>query len=153
MTSIFDPNAFLNTEIKGAIDTTVVPIPEGEYNAQVSRAPRFRKIDTKNGERVVMDVSWGIDDENVKKITMHDNPAARQTVFLDLTEEGAMDMSKGKNRQLGLLREAVGQNTEKGTWSPAQLEGTVAHVKVEHSPNEADPDNPFANVTRVTAIR
>lgn len=150
--STFDPTAFLNTEMKGAIDTTVIPIPEGEYSAQISREPKFRKIDTKNGERVVMDVSWVIEDEAVKKITLMDNPVARQSVFLELTEAGAIDHSRGKNRPLGLLREAVGQNG-KGLWSPAMLQGAVAKVRIEHSPNENDPDSPYANVTRVTTLK
>lgn len=147
--SVFDPDTFLNTEIAGAIDTTIIPVPEGEYPAQVANAPRFRTIDTKDGERHVMDVSWLVDDENVKKVTGLERPMCRQTVFLDITEEGGLDISKGKNRQLGLLREAVGQNSAGRPWAPAMLEGQTAHVRIEHSPNPNDPESPYANVTRV----
>lgn len=149
--TVFDPTTFLNTEVKGAIDTTIIPVPQGEYRAQINRPPRFRKIDTKDGERVVMDVTWEIDDDGVKKTTKLDHPIARQSVFIDLTEEGGIDMTKGKNRQLGLLREAVGQNDARRQWAPSMLEGAMAKVKVEHSENPNDAAAPYANVTRVAA--
>ncbi len=153
--TVFDPQAFVNQEMKGAIDTTITPVPQGEFTGQITRPPKFRQIDTKDGERVVMDVTWGIDNAEVKKKTGIDNPIARQSVFCDVItdDEGritGLDTAKGKNRQLGLLREAVNQNDSRRPWAPAMLEGAIAKVKVEHSPNENDPESPYANVTKVT---
>lgn len=143
--SIFDPEVFMNTNVEGAIDTKIIPVPEGEYLGLISKLTYRQNSDG----TTIMDVHWEILDEGVKKITLMDMPISRQGVWLDLTEEGQIDMSPGKNRQLGLLRESVGQNTPK-PWNPNMLLGQSATVRVEHSPNANDPESPYANVKRVT---
>ena len=146
--SAFDPEEFMNTQVKGAIDTTIIPVPEGEYLGQIVGQLKTRTLEDGT---VVMDVSWEILDDKVKEITGLDRPICRQGVWLDLTDEGGLDLSKGKNRGIGLLREAVGQNTEKA-WAPSMLMGQTATVRVEHSPNANDPTSPYANVRRVTKV-
>ena len=143
--SVFDPDAFMSESIKGEIDTRIIPVPEGEWNAQVDNL-KFRQLDE---GRVIMDVYWEILEESVKESTKLDKPTCRQSVFLDMTSEGSLDLSKGKNRRLGLLRAAVGQNTGK-PWAPSMLIGQLAKVRVEHSPNPDDLENPYANVKAVT---
>lgn len=145
--SVFDPDAFLSETIKGEIDTRIIPVPEGEWAAQIDRIT-FRQLDD---TRIVMDVTWEILDDSVKEKTNHAKPTCRQGVFLDMTEEGSIDLSKGKNRQLGILRAAVGQNSGK-PWAPSMLYGQLAKVKVQHSPNADDPENPYANVRGVTKV-
>jgi len=145
MSSVFDPDAFMNETIKGEIDTRIIPVPEGEWNAQVDNI-KFRQLDD---GRVIMDVFWEILEDSVKETTNNSKPTCRQSVFLDMTDEGSLDLSKGKNRQLGLLRSAVGQNTGK-PWAPSMLIGQIAKVRVVHSPNPEDPENPYANVKGVT---
>lgn len=143
--SQFDPDSFMNTQIEGAIDTTIIPVPENDYLGQVSKLTTRTNTDGS----VIMDIHWEILNEEVKKITNMDAPICRQGVWLDIDDNGNLDMSQGKNRQLGLVREAVGQNTKKA-WSPNMLLGTTATVKVVHS-NAGDPSSPtYANVKRVT---
>lgn len=149
--SSFDPQSFIDSSIEGANDTSIVPIPQGEWLAQVDNV-RARKIDTKDGPRAIMDVTWEILDESVKEELEREKVTCRQSVFLDVTGEGSIDLGKGKNRQLGLLREAVGQNDPSRPWAPSMLIGNPAKVVVEHSPNENDPENPYSNVTRVTSM-
>jgi len=123
---MFDADQFMSTSTEGAMDTEFTPVPEGEYQAVVkSIKPR------ESGEYVILDVTWAIDDAEVSEVTGLDNPTVRQSIFLDMTENGGLDMSKGKNIGLGRLRDAVNQNTG-GAWSPAMLEGQVAKVRVSH---------------------
>ena len=146
--SSFDPDTFVNVEYEEAIDTTITPIPIGEWSASSSTI-KFRKINTKDGERAVMDVTWEILDESVKQETGLDHPTCRQTVFLDLNDAGGLDMSKGKNRQLGLLREALGQNST-ARWSPGMIEGQMATVTVVHNADKEDSDIIYSNIKKVT---
>ena len=146
--SSFDPETFVNVEYEESIDTTITPVPEGEWQAN-SLSIKFRVQATKDGDRALMDVLWEILEDSVREATKLDKPMCRQTIFLDINDAGGLDMSKGKNRQLGLLREALRQNTE-ARWSPGMIVGHLATVKVVHTPNKDDRDNPYANVKKVT---
>lgn len=147
--SSFNPDTFINTEYEEAIDTTITPIPEGDYSAS-STSIKIRVQDTKDGPRALMDVFWEILDEGVKKETGLDKPSCKQTIFLDINDAGGIDMSKGKNRQLGLLREALGQNGEGQRWSPGMIEGHMATVKVVHTRDREDDTIIYSNVKKVT---
>lgn len=125
--SAFDPDTFLSQQTTEALDTTSTPIPEGVYPAVVDKiVPRQAKGST------ILDVIWSIDDEGVKTVTGLQKNTARQSIFLDMTESGALDFSKGKNVQLGRLRDALNQNTPGHPWAPGMLVGNVARVSVKH---------------------
>ena len=125
--SVFDPDTFLSSTTTEASSTEYVPVPEGEYLAVVT------KVAARATERAkILDVTWEIDDEAVKAETGLEHPTVRQSVFLDVNEQGALETGKGKNVDLGRLREAVGQNTPGQPWSPTMLEGQVARVRVAH---------------------
>lgn len=143
--SAFDPEVFMSTNTEGAIDTTIIPVPEDEYLGQVLKLTYRTNADG----QTIMDVHWEILDEEVKKITRMDVPVCRQGIWLDLTEAGLLDPTPGKNRQLGLVRDAFGQNTSKA-WNPNMMLGQTATVRVSHSPNANDPLSPYANVKFVT---
>jgi len=140
---MFDPELFTGTAVEGEMSTEFTPIPEGEFNAIVSGV----KAREAKGH-VMLDVSWDIDDAAVAEATQRDKNTARQTLFLDMTESGGMDMGKGKNIQLGKLREALGQNGP-GAWSPSMLEGKVAKVKIAHRMYEGQI---FSDVKGVSAV-
>ena len=147
--SSFNPDTFVNVEYEEAIDTTITPIPVGEWSAS-SNIIKFRKINTKDGERTVMDVTWELLEEEVRKATGLDHPTCRQTIFLDINDANGIDMSKGKNRQLGLLREALGQNVAGQRWSPGMIEGQMATVTVVHNADREDPEIIYSNIKKVT---
>lgn len=151
----FDPQAFLDRTEKGAIDTSYEPIPEGEYQAQIGMAEtdlNVRSGSNANGTWMALDINWYIEDPQLEEQLGRKPIRVRQSVFLDLTESGGLDMSKGKNRQLGILREAVGQNQEGKAWSPRQLQGAVARITVGHRPNKEDPSIVYDEVRRVGAL-
>ena len=148
-TSIFDPDNFLSTEYTEPTSTEYILVDEGEYSAQVDDV-KIRKTEGNDGDFFVMEVYWHILDEAVAKAVGRDKPIVRQSLFLELTPSGSLDMSKGKNVPLGYLREAVGQNKKGKSWSPRQLFGSTALVKVSHKPRKNEPERVDASVTKVT---
>lgn len=147
---MFDPDVFLSTQVTGALDTRLLPCPEGEYPALIEDIKsRLQQKDGK--EYLIMDVVWLVDDDRVKQATGRDKVQVRQSIFIDRTPQGAMDVSKGKNVQLGRLREAVGQNTPGQPWAPSMLRGAVARVKVTHRPDPETGDI-YDKVSAVTSL-
>src|SRR5690606_26526785 len=134
--SAFNPDTFLTTTVKGALDTKLVPVPEGDWSAQVSKISVRKQRGKDNEEYIVLDLLWHVLDEEPKRVTGMDKPMVKQSIFLDITPEGGLDMSKGKNVQLGKVREAVGQNQDGKAWSPSMLNGVTAVVQVKHRPDE-----------------
>lgn len=143
---MFDPDEFLNTSVEGVLDTRLIPVPEGEFLATVSAL----------GSRVVgenslpvLDVTWKIEDnEEVSAITGRPTSTVRQTIWLDISETGGLDMSKGKNVGLGRVRDAVNQNGP-GPWSAVQLEGAMAIIRISHRIHNEET---YADVKGVAAV-
>ena len=157
----FNEADFLTTEVKGELDTALIPAPEGEFNAQiekvVTRKVKYQNRDTGlEEEGAAMDIIWLLLDPKVKEKTGLDKTFVKQGFFLDLKEAAggktALDMGKGKNTKLGQVRDAVGQNDATKTWSPSMLKAQRANVRVKHSSNPNDPDTPYANVVKVTKL-
>lgn len=127
MSSVFDPNTFMNTTITEANSTTYTPVPEGEWVAVIKEVkPRAAK------EAAILDILWAVDDPSVVEVTGMKTPIVRQSIFLDMTDAGGLDIGKGKNIGLGKLREAVDQNQKGRQWQPGNLVGQVAKIKVAH---------------------
>lgn len=144
--SSFDPDAFMNSSTTDANDTKFVPVPEGEFPGVVAEvAPR------KAGDKPVLEVKWKIDSDEVRTATGLADPTVRQTIWLDLTEQGGLDMGKGKNVGLGKLREALGQNKAGAPWSPGMLMGQVAMLKIGHRAGK-EAGEVFADVKAVSAM-
>ena len=147
--STFDPDLFLGGEIEGGFETSYARVQPGEYSAMIDDV-KVRKINTKDGMSAVMDVTWLILDEDVKKETELERPTCRQGIFLDVNGKGGLERGRNKNIALGRLLEALG--IDKGSkWNPEGLKSSLATVRIEHKPNADDPENPYANVTRVAA--
>src|SRR5690606_13053223 len=104
--SVFDPELFMQQTVDEANDTQYLTVPAGEYHAVIEKVdiPADRK--NKDGDPIYpLDVTWEILDEGVKAQLGRDKVTVRQSIFLDITESGALDMGKGKNVPLGKLRE------------------------------------------------
>lgn len=152
--ALFDKDTFLSQEVTGANDTKYPTIPPGEYPA-VSKSIDSRQFPgTKDPTKIytALDITWGIDDAGVKEATGLPEPTCRQSIFLDLNDAGKLDMRETKNAQLGRLREALGLNDPEKAFSFSQLVGQPAIVRIEHSENKNDPDNPYSNVTKVAQV-
>lgn len=145
--STFNPDQFLNTETTDATSTAYTPIPENEYTACVKEIkPRV----TTSG-KAILDVTWSIDDQDgsIEAATGMKQATVRQSIFLDVTESGGLDTGKGKNVQLGKVREALSQNASGKVWRPGDLIGGVAKVQVKH---RMDGDATYVDVKGVTKL-
>lgn len=147
----FDPQSFLDQSTTDANSTVREPIPEGEYTAIVDKVDVRSFQGTKDPSKtyVSLDVTWAIDDEAVRQKTGLPKPTCRQSLMLDLTEGGGLDMGKGKNVGLGRLREAVGLNAPGRPFSFRQLEGQVAKVFVTH---RATDEAVYDEIKKVAAL-
>ena len=139
---MFDTETFMQSTVEGESSTQYVPDPEGEYAAVIGRV---QGRSTPNGNALI-EVSWIIDKPGEE---LADQKQVRQTVWLDITESGSLDMSQGKNVPLGRLRAAVGQNAPGQMWSPNMLEGSPAMILVEHTQRGEDV---YAQVKSVRSI-
>lgn len=145
--AMFNPDDFLSGTVTGEMATSMEPVPEGEYPALIKDVAA-RQTQSEKGTFTILDITWQIDDPAVAEAVGMDSPTVRQSIFLDTTESGGLDLGKGKNVQLGRLREAVGQN-DSGPWSPSHLAGQVAKVRVAHRLYEG---RIFADVKGVSAV-
>jgi hypothetical protein len=150
----FDPAAFLTQETSDQMDTQFVLIPAGEYPALIKDVAA-RQQQNPNDPAVlwtILDVTYLIDDQGVREETGQDNPTIRQSIFLDLNIEGKLDAGKGKNVNLGRLREAVSLNQPGAAFSFGALVGQACIVAVKHTPDKKDPEVTYANVNKVAAL-
>lgn len=149
MTSVFDPDLFMNTTVNGALDTVVQACPVRDAAlAIVDKIEADSFTGTKDPSKTYFKLSviWSIDEPDIKEELGRDKVTVRQDLFLDLTSSGALDMGTGKNVGLGRLREALGQNDPSKPWAPQMLIGCVARVKIEH---EIVKGETYARVTGV----
>jgi hypothetical protein len=130
---MFDAESFLNQTVEDANDTQRLQVPAGEYIAQIEsvKAREWKKRDDPTVHGVSLDVNWNVDDANIRQLFGRDKVLCPQGVFLDLTESGNLDFGKGKNSDLGRLREATGLNTPGQPFAFTMLTGKVAKIKVK----------------------
>lgn len=146
--SQFDADAFLNQEVDANFVSEYTPIPEGEFEAQVSKVAVASFKDKETGEeKPFLKLSWRINDPEVVEATGMEKPTVMQTVFLDF-ENGALLEGTNKNVMLGKLRELGG--LEANPFRMTDLEGVSAMVKVKH--RIMDDGRPAADVKAITEI-
>lgn len=139
---MFDPEQFASMTTSEAGDTEYHPCPEGDWNA-VLKSFETKVLDSGS---VMMNVTWEVDAPGNDEA---DGKPVRQSIFLDITDSGALDMGKGKNTKLNRLRRALGQNTPGEPWSPSMMEGQVAVINVSHRMYEGET---FADVKGVAPL-
>lgn len=135
----FDPNTFLNATFTEANDTKVTPCPVGEYTAiaeKVDVKPWASRDGSSSGLKV--EITWDLQDENVKQLLGRETIRVRQQQMLDLTDTGMLDTGKGKNVGLGRIREALDLNTPGEPFAFSMIQGRIATVKVSHRINGED---------------
>jgi hypothetical protein len=150
MTSSFDPDVFMQQQTDESNSTVFTPVPPDEYMAVISDV-QAKMTKTKQGERPVLNVKYEIDSQAVREETGMEKPFVQQTIWLDLTETGMLDTGKGKNVQLGKLREAVGQNQHGRPWAPAMLLGQVVKIVTKLRDNPDNPEQKYSDVSAVAA--
>lgn len=148
----FNAEEFLSsTTASGPMSTEVVQCPEGVYRAQLRPITKdnFHRFQSEKGETyTTFEPLWEILDDTVRAELEREHVYVPQTIFLDFDQMGSLDTSKGKNVDLGRLREAVGQNDVED-WNFMMLNDAVANVRVKHRKDKNDVQR--ARVSAVTA--
>ena len=149
--SAFDPDQFLAQTVEQANDTTIVPCPAGEFMGYVKdfKARQWTSKKDPSNSGVALDITWSIDDQGVKQLLDRDEVTVKQGIMLDMTEQGGLDMGKGKNVGLGRLREALGLNVPGQAFSFPMLSGRVAKLTVAH---RVDGEDIYAEVKMVAKV-
>lgn len=135
----FNPADFMNQTFNEANDTSVTPVPVGEFMATCDKVD-IKTWQSKDGSAsgLKLFMLWEIDDEEVKKLLDRPKVIAKGEIMLDTTESGNLDTGKGKNARLGRLREAVNLNESGAPFSFAMIQGRSAKVKIKHRVDGAD---------------
>lgn len=146
----FDPSTFLNQTFEEANSTVLTPCPEGEFPGIAEKVDvnTWQKKDG-SASGLKLDLVWDIQDEGVKAATGRDPTRVRQSIMLDLTDTGQLDMGKGKNVNLGRLREALDLNQPGAPFSFSMIQGRMGKVMVKH---RIDNDNIYDEVKAVAKL-
>ena len=143
MTSPFDPTAVLDAQITESNEKRP-PLPtenpdaaDGLYIAQIGEITTASGIIGKgdNAGKPWISMVVPLRIQVPPSLQSTGLPAELQLtdrVFLDLTTNGQMDNSKGKNRAQRNYREACGLNKPGETFAWRMLQGKVVKVQVKH---------------------
>ena len=143
MSSAFDPQTFLDAqtsevnEKRPTIPADNPDDPNGCYTAMIGEiktdSGTISKGDNAGKPWISMIISLRLQlSAAVQAIGLPADFQLTDRVFLDLTAEGSLDNSKGKNRGQRTYREATGMNTPGQTFSWRMLQGKVVKVKIAH---------------------
>ena len=144
----FDKETFLAQEVEAGFDTSFARVPEGVWPAYIGDLDVVER-----GADTIFEVTWVIVDDRVKQALNMERPTCRQGIFLEFDAAGALLRGDNKNPQLGRLLEVADLNDPAKPLRLGMLNGFgPAMVKITHKPNKDDPDNPYANVTRVAKM-
>lgn len=149
--SMFNPDTFLDQETVAANDTSIIPCPVGDYPLTIVKLkPRpWAKRDDPTVNGVALDVTFEVNDEEVKVTCQRDKVTVKMGVMLDMTDDGKLDEGKGKNVALGRLREAVSLNNPGEKFSFNMLLGRMLMGRITH---RADGEDIFPEVKAVTKL-
>ena len=162
----FDADSFMGQSYDGSLDTKIVLPPAGDYRAVIgdfTSETGFRsfvagdKSKNPGKEYTLFQPPFVLqDDPKLAEVKAardgNDVIVYHKGMFLDLTDQGQLDFSKGKNVDLGLMRDAVGQNNKSG-WKFADLIGAgPVMVKLIHEDDANDSTKKYARISRVIKI-
>jgi hypothetical protein len=155
----FNPEVFLNMAHQEANSTELLPVPDGDYVAvsEPVTDKNFVVFKYKNGDKagqdgVMLKLTWAVNDEGgALKAMLGREPKVSQTFSLDIKADGGLEFGKGRNVELGRLREALGQNGNGQPWAFSMLGGKVAKIGVKTSINAKDQKS-YTNVIKVAKV-
>lgn len=152
--SKFNADSFLNQTVEAKLDVRRIPMPEGDHDemqvADLSiTSGTVAKGDNAGKLWVQLKAKLVCTDPNVAaemKLSGDQQPTVYWQEFIDLDDNGQLDISDGKNIKLGKLRQACGQNNEE-EWSMNDLKSAVLGARVKHAFN--NDGDPYAVVSAV----
>lgn len=157
----FDAKAFASATLDTPLSTSIVPCPEGIYTAVIDGDGDiddwFREVkwtDKKTGnERTAQSlrIPFKITDSGVQTALKRETVIVPYDIFLDLTKEGRLDSSEGRNVKLGQIFAALGMNGPGASIMNLRGAGPLM-VKVSQRSDTKDPQLKYAQVDRVAKI-
>lgn len=150
--SNFDPAMFLDTTLTEPTEKRD-PLPIGDYKAVIGslnppRAWVGKSDPSKSGYALDVPLVVDVPAELQAAQGLPPTLTLKDSIMLDLTEQGHLDNSKGKNRQLRNYREALDMNKPGDSFSFRRLEGQVITVKVGHEIYQDAPVERVVGVAR-----
>jgi len=133
---MFNPETFLTQGFQGPVSDKYIPIPKGEYQATITSVEiRMPK------DNPLLELRWTI---IAPEEPLAHEQEARQSFWLDITEEGQLDTGKNKNVKLGKLLSLFRINATGG--SLMQLQGQIGIVTIDHRESNGET---YAEVSMV----
>ena len=123
MTSIFNPEAFLNSTQSGGFSTKRPTVNDGEYPGQLMEGKDgfdIKVVPVDGKPRFILALGWELLSDTAREQTGLDKPRVKQDIWLDV-EGGSLMRDRTHNVELGRFLEGVGLNSASGEWSPIQL--------------------------------
>lgn len=155
-TTMFDASAFLNATFSDANSTEIKPAPAGEYVGVIE--PLNEKsfssgVSQKTGKPWArLDLYVKVEgDQRIKAATGLDAKAIKAGIMLDLTENGGIDFSEGRNVTLGRLRKATGLNTPGQPFSFQMFAGKPVKIQVTQRIDPVDASKVYNDVAAFTS--
>lgn len=141
-TQTFDPQAFLEMPIDTPLEKRP-PLPVRDYNAQileVNPAVWESKDKTRSGMKydVLLELSVPQDVQDGLGLAM---PVfkLKDSIMLDLTDQGGLDSAPGRNRVLRNYREALDMNKAGQTFRAKDMIGRLIGVRLKHEDWQGAP--------------
>jgi len=149
---MFNLENFLDQTVQGQMDTKVTPIPVNTYLAVIKdyKARQWTAKDDPTNCGVALDITWLIDDPALAETLGRKELTVKQGIMLDVDDAGRLSTEKGKNVQLGRLREALNMNDPKKPFTFPSLPGNMAKVLVGHRVSGEDIFAEVKSVARAT---
>lgn len=133
--SAFDPTTFLNATMDQPLEKRA-SLPEGDYTGIIGR-PEIRvnqgkKDPTKTYVFLDIPITVEVPTELQSNLSLPANITVRDSLILDLTASGSLDLAPGRNSGLRRYREALDLNKPGDAFSIASLEGRALKARVKH---------------------
>ena len=123
--STFDPESYLDATLEEPTEKRP-PLAAGTYAAALGE-PKARGWTSRDGTKsgTAIDVPVEIEHEGQKYVV-------RDSIMLDVKEDGSIDNSPGANRRLRMYREATGLNVAGQPFSFRMLQGRQVKASINH---------------------
>lgn len=162
--SKFNPETFAAMTFQGKGSVESFPVPVGDYEATIDSYKvdswESQKNDSGGLKLVVM---WNVpghafipqgefEGRSVLEYTGREKNLVKQELFLDLTEDGGLDMGKGMNVQLNRTREAIDLNDDSEPWSFDMFVARRGLCSISHRPDAKIAGRVYAEVKAVAHL-
>ena len=139
--SNFDPNAFLDMPVDVVFERRP-PLPVKDYQARISDvvARQWQSKDKYNADgtpksgiaydvTLILSIPLDVKDQLGLKI---DELTLKDSIMLDMNEQGGLDSAPGANRQLRTYREALDMNKPGVVFRARDMVGRMLLVRIKH---------------------